>query len=229
MANIFIDIAPTLPPFQGLGRALPSAQILVGNAQGIATAVPVSGDLSMSNTGVFTVVNIGSDISLVASSSILSQGTLAVIGNTTLAGLSAQGTTGGGSAAAGIIGEYATSSVAARGSSGTTGQYSDMVALTLTPGDWDITGMAAGILNGATITAWETAITSTSGNSNTGFVNGDNYCSAAPPTAGYNATQCIANWRRNITTTTTYYYKSGFTFAAGQGQYQARISARRIR
>lgn len=54
--TVFIDAVNTIARFDSVSTAaLPSGDILVGNASGIATAVAVSGDAVLSNTGALTV------------------------------------------------------------------------------------------------------------------------------------------------------------------------------
>jgi hypothetical protein len=85
-----------------------------------------------------------------------------------------KGTATNDNAPAGYVGEYKESKVTAGTSVGTTGQYFDATSLTLTAGDWDVSGFAYFTRNGATFasTDIELGISGTTGNSATGLVSG---------------------------------------------------------
>lgn len=231
MSNIFIDIMPNLPVSRtGQFSAGTITADYLYTSDGTA-ALPSRSFIADTNTGIYRAgaddVGLtagGVDRIRYATSGITILGPLAAT-----SGVALRGTVTNDNAPTGYIGEYASSTVPLRAASGGTGVYSDMLALTLTPGDWDLTGVASLNLNGATMTEWETAITSTSGNSIAGGVEGDNYVVGLAPTAAADVNMSIPNWRRSITTTTTYYYKMAATIAAGAPKYTARISARRIR
>lgn len=126
---------------------LTSANILVGSAGNVATSVAVTGDVTISNAGVTAIatgVIVNTDVNASAaiagskinpdfgSQNILTTGTLttgqAILG----------GTATNDSAAAGKIGEY----IVATGTSVslTSNTFKTICSISLTAGDWDVTG-----------------------------------------------------------------------------------------
>lgn len=151
-------------------------------------------------------------------------GTLSVTGATALTG-----TTTNDNAAAGKVGEYVSASVV-QGSAVvlTTATPKTVTSISLTAGDWDVTGI--GSLTGAsTGTEFDVAIGTTT-NSFTGTVLGDTR--AQTPTVsltGADATLMIPSVRVSISSTTTYYLIVQETFTVGAPSAYGRISARRVR
>lgn len=139
-----------------------------------------------------------------------------------------RGTTTNDNANVGLVGEYISSN-SVTGTFTTSGNYTDSVHFDLTAGDWDITAQVFAIANGANCSAAGTGISTTSGNSSTGLVNGDNFMSNAGPTTTANTTAGIANYRVKLTTTTTYYQKIVAFYGSTAPSYITRMSARRIR
>lgn len=142
------------------------------------------------------------------------------------------GSDGTGNAATGIVGEYVSSSVSTPTSvPGATTAWGDMTSISLTAGDWDITGVAYWYNNGSTITAGSLSlgISTTSGNSSTGLVDGDNKVAVPQPSAGIDRAGDIPCWRLRISATTTVYLKTQLTYIVATPQFQCRFSARRIR
>lgn len=131
-------------------------------------------------------------------------------------------------AAAGYRGEYQESIVAAQNFAAT-GVIGDLTSLSLTAGDWDVTANLLTSAAGATVTAVLLGISTTSGNSGTGLVDGSSTVNAYPPTAANPGGGCIANLRVSISTTTTYYFKLRGTFSVATPTASGRLSARRIR
>lgn len=136
-------------------------------------------------------------------------------------------------AAGGIVGEYVPSSVLGQ-SVGTAGQWSDVTSIILTPGDWDVMGIAVFTRNGATLTNldWELGISTTSGNSAAGLTEGLNrfYFTPIGVSTFGNATITIARYQVSIAATATYYLKNimvGYTVATPQ--ISGTLSARRMR
>jgi hypothetical protein len=141
------------------------------------------------------------------------------------------GVTDGSSAAAGQIGEYKESVVSTPVNAGATATYSDVTSLLLTPGDWDLTGTAGEVLNGATITgAYSMFIGAVAGNNTTGRVFGLNYAEGSTYVLTTpNLTLVIPRLRVSITANTTYYLKSRAQYSAGTPQVYGSLTARRIR
>ncbi len=136
-----------------------------------------------------------------------------------------------GLAAAGYKGEYI-ESVVSNVNFPTTAQYGDITSIALTAGDWDITYTLAVDKNGATANGgFEYAISSTSGNSSSGFVAGSNYMFMSAFVSGASDNSgCIPSYRVSISGNTTYYAKVKTTYTGGPVRASgARLSARRIR
>jgi hypothetical protein len=141
-----------------------------------------------------------------------------------------KGASDGSSAAAGSLGESMSASLtSASAITLTTAAWADVASIALTAGDWDVSGVVShnGTLTGTLIAA---GISSTSGNSATGLVAGDNYVTLPTvPTAAGDASLQIPAFRVNITSTTTYYLKAQASFTVGTAKAYGRISARRAR
>lgn len=147
-----------------------------------------------------------------------------------------KGTTTNDNATALYIGEYLESLVSSAASVGTTNQFFDATSLSITAGDWDVTGLINYIGNGATFPAsqdFEIGISTTTGNSSTGLTQGVNYLKFLTGTVlGANAqfNLAIPAFRVSLSSTTTYYLK-GFcaAYTVGTPQYVCRLSSRRVR
>jgi len=140
------------------------------------------------------------------------------------------GTVAADNAVAGSVGEYVQSVVTSPvNDPNATTQWFDVTSISLTAGDWDITWRAGFTLNGAVCTHALAGIGTTSGNSTAGMAEGNNLFESLPPTSVTDTYVCIANYRVNISTTTTYYAKERFDFSAGTPQGYGTICARRIR
>ncbi len=134
-------------------------------------------------------------------------------------------------AASGLVGE-----ISSRTFSGaavpTSNQYGDPASLTLTPGDWEISAAIYYVASGATWSQFEIGISTTSGNSSTGLILGDNdfaaiwASSALTPLSGSLA---IPGYRLGLTTTTTVYLKEKLIYSGSTPVASGRITARRIR
>lgn len=98
-----------------------------------------------------------------------------IIWNDTTKGI--KGTATNDSAAASYVGEYL-ESVTGTGSVGTSAQYFDITTITITAGDWDVSGSAFYNRNGATVANpdYVVGIGSTTGNSATNLTNGVTSC-----------------------------------------------------
>jgi hypothetical protein len=142
------------------------------------------------------------------------------------------GTTTNDSAAAGLVGQYiesiATDTVAV-----TSTNYGDLTSISLTAGDWDVSAVVYWDNTGATWTLAQFGISTTSGNSGTGLVAGQNFISnqwASSATTPTILTGSIAPYRMSLASTTTVYLKYRSTYSAGGPPHsQGRLSARRVR
>lgn len=207
-----------------------------------------SGTSSGTNTGDVTI-GTANGLSLVGQALSLAEAGAAQAGAVstsaqTIAGLKnfsngavIQGITDASSAALGVVGEYLESTVISATNTGATGAYFDATSLSLTAGDWDVTGIIYYTRNSATMSSLDTicGISTTSGNSASGLVAGvnvieQNHGPTNPPSAWGQWALSIPNYRVNIASTTTYYLKGLIAaFSVGTPQYTCRLSARRVR
>lgn len=174
-----------------------------------------------------------------SASDIFEFGRGATFGTTTDLSISAssgavtlRGTATNDSAATGFVGEAVRSAVADSAAVSMTGsdQYTDVTSISLTAGDWDVTGVIGFTANGATVNECRIGISSTSGNSGTGLSFGDNVVSTgAQPTASTDSAGYIPQYRVSISSTTTYYLKARMNYSVATPKAYGRISARRRR
>lgn len=140
-----------------------------------------------------------------------------------------KGTTTNDSAATGNVGEYL-SGTASNVNFPTSTQFGDATSISLTAGDWDLTGIFYSQLNGAIITGgMQFAITPNSGNDGSNQTPGDNRANPPNPTATVDSGACIASYRVSIAGSTTYYLKYVATYTGGPPKFYGRLSARRVR
>lgn len=140
------------------------------------------------------------------------------------------GTTTNDNATVGTYGEYVSSTTSGVSSFPTNGNYGDLLSISLTAGDWDVTGTIQAQINGATWTNALIAISTTTGNSSAGITEGVNGFRPDTTNITSNALLAIPAVRESLSTTTTIYLKYRSSYSAG-GPPQAigRISARRVR
>lgn len=152
-------------------------------------------------------------------------GGLNVVGTTILAGV-----TDASSAAAGKVGEYLES---IGGSvSLTSNTWADATSLSITAGDWDITGIVQIDPNTATTNSFAIGVSTTSGNSATGLTASSNRIDFQYAAQAVNQSPGlqIHNYRVTISSTTTHYLKYIVSFATGTCSItSSRLSARRRR
>lgn len=155
--------------------------------------------------------------------------TLTVSSLTTTGTTVLKGTTTNDNAAAGNIGEYIESVVAATNFP-TTGTWGDLTSISLTAGDWDVTAAYNATANGATVTNSEIGISTTTGNSTTGLVQGSNRFAGPIPLASVRlAGVCVPSYRMSLSSTNTVYLKYEADFTVATPQAAGRLSARRVR
>lgn len=142
------------------------------------------------------------------------------------------GTTTNDSAAAGFVGQFVSATVGNVNSTGT-GQWFDVTSISLTAGDWDVTGMANESNNGGTWTTGALGISTTTGNSPTGLVSGESLISgswASSSTTPTSVCFTVMPVRFSLAATTTIYLKCQLSFSAGTARVEgASLRARRIR
>lgn len=134
------------------------------------------------------------------------------------------------SAAAGDYGEEIQSAVSAVASP-TSGNFGDLTSISLTAGDWDVSGVSYTAIGAGAWEAIQLGISTTSGNSTTGLVIGDNRVVASWVSSATTPTQyslAIPQYRVSLASTTTVYLKFSSTYTANPS-WSGRISARRRR
>lgn len=144
-------------------------------------------------------------------------------------GVAILGTTTNDSASSGFVGETMVSDISSATNTGTDGVRGDLTSLALTAGDWIVYGHVLFTLNGATCTAVEAGISSTSGNSTTGTTFGTTRLNGHPPTSNYDSCIPLNGIRTSIASPTTYYLKYMASFSAGQPQARGHFLALRVR
>ena len=112
-----------------------------------------------------------------------------------------------------------------------TGVFADLTSVTLTAGDWDVTGTAHFANAGATWTGNEIALSTSPANNQGALTYGDNrirnaFASGTTPSA---CPMALPNVRFSLNSTTTVYLKYQADFSSGNPQARGRISARRMR
>ena len=133
---------------------------------------------------------------------------------------------GASAAAAGAVGESMESVVATVNAPATT-VWGDLTSIGLPAGDWEISAMVTGELNGATLTTMSAGISTTAGNSAAGLTYGTTRADMLPTTA--NTASVTFPPRRVVGGFTTYYLKMNATYSAGTPRFYGRITARRMR
>lgn len=139
------------------------------------------------------------------------------------------GTNTNNSAAAGFVGEYI-ESIASSTAFPTSTQFGDLTSITLSAGDWDVTGIVQASFVAGVITEWSMGISTTSGNSSAGLTTGSNaLTSLVGPTAANNEPAVVPVWRVSLSGSTVHYlkYKASYNLTAPQAV--GRLSARRVR
>ena len=139
------------------------------------------------------------------------------------------GTTTNDSAAAGCVGEYVSSSIGYGGrQSLTTGTWLNVTSISLTAGDWDVSGTVIYEGTGATISRFSGAATTTSLAPDADNDTFDNRQSITTISGNVGAFP-IPTRRVSISATTTIYLISRGYFSAGTLETYGRILARRVR
>lgn len=140
----------------------------------------------------------------------------------------AKGTTINDNAGAGCVGEYVTSTIPS-GSAVvlTSGAAANVTSITLTAGDWDVTGQCDFALTGASTTLMASGSSPTSAT----FDVQDSFTQYPIPTTTLTGEydQVMPTRRVSISATTTLYLVAKATFSAGTASASGTIRARRVR
>ena len=151
-----------------------------------------------------------------------------VLTNTTQ--LVGNGTTTNNNAAAGVVGEYVSSTVASLGVSLTTGVFADVTSISLTAGDWDVSGVV-GITNTLGTTTYSYIQYSSSTTSATIGSLGQSGGLTTPSNiaATVDFISPIPTTRYSLSATTTIYLVARAGFAVSNSSAYGVIRARRVR
>ena len=192
-----------------------SPQGSVNAAIYLSSVTPNSTNYSFEANSTSAVLNGASNIAL--------QVVGTTIANVTSDTLTYRGTTAGGSASAGQVGEVL--SATASSLSLSSASYVSQVSLTLTAGDWDIYGAIGGYLSASTNTEVTAAI-STSSSSVSGATYTIGYATVLnTDPAGIS----VPVQNQSISSSTTYYLVAAISAGSVGGTGTARIWARRVR
>jgi hypothetical protein len=138
------------------------------------------------------------------------------------------GTTAGDNAAAGNDGEYVFSTIGGVNAP-PSGAYGDLTSITLTAGDWDVTGIVWWQAPGANWSQAAGGISTTPGNSGAGLNLGDNFLSSSSNNTLTQTSVTISNYRMSLSVAKPVYLKIWAGYSSGMPQAWGRISARRVR
>jgi len=127
----------------------------------------------------------------------------------------------------GMMGEHKLSSVTLGNSVSSTGsgKWFDVTSLSLTAGDWDVSGFVTLILNGSVVTLYIMGIDTASGDNFTG----NEYFFCFLPTISYDSSGAVLTTRFSLASTTMIYLKADAQYSGGTPKAYGRISARRVR
>ena len=166
----------------------------------------------------------------VVSGNLVVDGTLTVDGATTHTG-GIVGTTAGGNATAGNVGEYVITLVAVGSPvSLTTATAANVASISLTAGDWDVEGnvnFTAGSATTATTSAWSAGIDATTATLPTD--GSEVHTTAVATTSSFLTSIPVPRKRISLSATTTIYLVGLATFSAGTVGGYGKIAARRMR
>ena len=187
------------------------------------------------NSSTATSINVATFIPSLAIASMTvtnftaSLATFTVVNVSTITPGMIRGTTVGNNATAGSYGEYV-SSVAASVPPGASGVYINIASVSLTAGDWDVSGH--GVFTSATTGTGSNnlALSLFSGNTTTDQVVGDNQAYLPTNSTGFSLGGSIPAWRVSVNSTTIVYLKGALIYSVvGPAVWYGRISARRVR
>lgn len=143
-----------------------------------------------------------------------------------------RGTATNDNATTGFVGQFISSTLGVTNVT-TSAAFVDATSISLTAGDWDVSGQIIFQTGTGVVTAGTAlAISINSGNTTTDHVRGDNVMEPLIPTATVNSCGTISEYRMSLSATTTVYLKTKATLSVPTTtnyQVLGRISARRRR
>lgn len=131
---------------------------------------------------------------------------------------------------AGCVGEVVSSFLASQNIT-PTASWTNITSISLTAGDWDVSGMVDFAMNGSTMTVCLMAVSvdGGTGSNPSDYVLGDTGMGCITPTNVCDTSASVPLWRVKLATTTTLYLKARCSFSAGTPTASGRITARRRR
>ena len=142
------------------------------------------------------------------------------------------GTTTNDSAAAGYIGQFVEATTTGNLNAAASAVADDLLSISLTAGDWDVTGLVLWQANGSTYSQFRAGISIYSGSNETGLDSGVtlNFYSVPSTSNSLSITLPMPMVRMSLASTTTVYLKRYAVYSSGTPRTQGgRISARRMR
>lgn len=218
----------TASSFDNVAITAPASTATLTLASGKTFTVNNSVTLSGTDGTTMTLPSASSTLAIAGANSDITSMT-AVTTLSTAAGVAVHGTNTNDNAAAGYKGEYVESVITVAVNVGTSLQWADMTSISLTAGDWDVTGICDLNKNGAVINSSYCGISSTSGNSGTGLSIGSNEVPLFLPTANSDGGGSIPSYRVSLSGTTLIYLKNFSDYSGAIPKFYGRISARRFR
>lgn len=146
-------------------------------------------------------------------------------------GISIQGSNTNDSGAAGKYGQWFSSHTVNVTTPSASGTFRNVVSTTLAAGDYDVTGIIVGDMNGGTVTVFQACISLFSNADTTDHVTADNLATESRSFGTSDITTLtVPTWRLSLANSTTVYLKQRFTYSGGAPQSDgARLSWRRAR
>lgn len=125
---------------------------------------------------------------------------------------------------AGQWGETISSTVLVSTNYGSTGVFGDLASIQLSTGNWLLFGGIQTFNNGSSISNLTIGITSTPGNSSTGFIYGENWFDYLPSTSTSSNGNSVAGYYVGLSANTTYYlkYEADYTVATPKARGRLR-------
>lgn len=165
----------------------------------------------------------------VAATGIVSIGTI----GTTFAGNVIAGVQTALAAVSGQVGELISATNSTYTNAAATGAYGNITSVTLTPGDWDISGFVTLSANGSTLTVTANSVatisTTTASAAGTTEGLGDIAYVSQVLNAASGKDSFVLRLQVNISATTTYFLNAQSTYTLGNPQFVGGLTARRLR
>lgn len=148
---------------------------------------------------------------------------------TSLGSASIIGTITNDNACSGCVGEFVSSVTAGATNFPSTGVRADLISISLSSGDWNVTGTLYTSANTSGVTLVEMGITDNAGNTTGGMTFGINRVDFSTPTANTGSFASIPNYRYSVNHSTTVYLKYTANYTTGNPQARGALRARRER